>query len=81
MKENLQTSVYDDIRIERAKQDLQWGGAEHDDEHTPTEWRSFREKQEDRANAVFSVPFDLRRAALVKLAALAVAQIEAMDRR
>ena len=27
------------IRQERARQDAQWGGPEHDDLHTPDEWR------------------------------------------
>jgi hypothetical protein len=72
--------VYADIRAERDRQDAQWGGPDHDEHHTPGEWRAFRRKFEDRADKPLGVPVDMRRDALVKIAALAVAQIEAMDR-
>lgn len=76
-------TVYDDVREERARQDAQWGGRAHDDAHTAADWRGYRMKFEDRAQ--WRIPPAGRsttgRDALVKIAALAVAQIEALDRR
>jgi len=73
-------TVYDDIRVERDRQDAQWGGGSHDDEHAPGEWRGYRTKFEDRirdAQYVNPEPrYRIRRDALVKLAALAVARGE-----
>lgn len=66
----MRKAIYAAIDAERKRQDDKWGGPSHDDEHLPREWRAFREKFE-------SV---MRRAELVKIAALAVAQIEAIDR-
>jgi len=79
--------VYVDIRAERARQDAQWGGAGHDDLHTEYDWSLFRRKFEKKAQHTLDsdyVPlYDLAagRDALVKIAALAVAQIESVDRR
>lgn len=68
-----------EIGRERAAQDEQWGGADHDDRHSHQDWASFRERFAVRAwNASTATE---RRENLIKLAALAVAEIEAMDRR
>ena len=68
-----------DIQLERMYQDEQWGGPEHDDEHTIFDFKSFINKQ------LLSVgyPSDnhVSRKALVNVAALAVAAIESIDRR
>ena len=69
-------SVYDEIKAERARQDEQWGGPDHDDQHHVGEWWEYRKKFEERA--YYAPP--QRREALVKIAALAVAQLEAIDR-
>lgn len=55
------------VLTEREKQDEQWGGPSHDDEHTAGDWWGFRQKFEDRAMAEL-------------LAALALAQLEALER-
>lgn len=65
-----------DILVERDAQDQQWGGPEHDATHKAIDWHTYRRKFEQRA---LSVP-GRRRDSLVKIAALALAQIEALDR-
>lgn len=72
------TNPYDDVRKERAAQDAQWGGSAHDDEHTPEEWFSFRQKFEERV--LVRSEFHKVREELVKIAALTLAQIESLDR-
>lgn len=79
--------VYIDIAAERIAQDHQWGGPDHDDRHTVGDWRRFRAKFEDRATeAAFWGDADsdpnipAARDALVKIAALAVAEIQWLDR-
>jgi hypothetical protein len=76
--------VYADIRAERERQDEQWGGPEHDDEHGPADWLHFIDKQ--IIAGVFDVELGEQnpgsyRARLVKTAALAVAAIESHDRK
>lgn len=71
-------SIYDEIADERAAQDKQWGGPDHDDTHIGADWREYREKFEDRALLGCGAT---RREALIKIAALAVAQIESLDRK
>jgi hypothetical protein len=75
---------------ERIAQNEQWGGAAHDDEHTVNTtaqcWRGFILDQYQKARAdlggLFTVHDELRaeRARLVKMAALAIAGIESIDR-
>lgn len=65
-----------DVLAERGLQDEQWGGPEHDDGHTLVDWRDFIVKQADR-----SVSSCDARARLVKVAALALAAIESLDRK
>lgn len=67
-----------DIVAERQHQDARWGGAAHDDLHYVDHWATFREHYERRAMG--AVDLDTRRAMVVKIAALAVAQLEALDR-
>lgn len=78
-------SVFDDVLEERSRQDAQWGGAEHDDEHSVFEWYGFIEHQmellavEQQGHDVDDIP--AARTRLVKIAALAAAAIESLDRR
>ena len=80
-------NVYADIRAERARQDAQHGGPEHDDTHTADEWLEFRAEYEQRVLDLLASPIEFiyepadGRIALVKIAALVVAQIEALDRK
>lgn len=69
--------IIEEIRAERAAQDAQWGGPEHDDTHGPDEFAGFIEGQLSKCqygrgpNA---------RERFIKIAALAVAAVESYDR-
>lgn len=67
--------VFNQIRHERENQDAQWGGAVHDDTHDEQEWIGFMDEQLTKAsdNGEYRERF-------VKIAALAVAALESMDR-
>lgn len=95
MDENGSTSlgfVLEEICAERAEQDAQWGGPTHDDSHRVRDWFTFIERQIDLARSA-QVDQNGRREAtggylhvpevrsrLVKIAALAVAGVESIDR-
>jgi hypothetical protein len=68
--------VYLELQIERGAQIQQWGGWSHDDEHDPIDWVGFVRKQLKRGSTVA-----LHRNAMVKIGALAIAAIEAYDRK
>jgi hypothetical protein len=73
--------VLAEVAVERARQDEQWGGPSHDDQHHETEWYGYRARFENRALSTrAALTPGLQRESLVKIAALAVAQIEAIDR-
>lgn len=98
--------VYGDIDQERAEQDAQWGGPEHDDEHDPFVWlgivgkhfgvysglvlrlndsleafegASSHRAQVERARAMKEDLVAVR-TQIVRVAAVCVAQLEAIDR-
>ena len=71
--------IITDIERERQRQDEQWGGAEHDDTHGSVDWMRYRRKFEDRV-LLYDGP-QTRRDALIKIAALAIAQIESLARK
>lgn len=71
--------VYDELDAERERQDRQWGGASHDDEHSIDDWRRLRLGFEGKAFRAQT--YEEARAQVVKIAALAVAQLESLDRR
>lgn len=81
--------AYEDIKAERARQDEEWGGPGHDDGHPITSWWSFIDKQMHLAwYDIYRSGIEgwdregvgIVRDRLVKVAALAVAAIEAIDR-
>lgn len=73
--------VLEEIARERHNQDVQWGGLEHDDQHDPAEWLQFIDKQVYNArDACQHGTSDAYRSRLLKIAALAVAAVEAVDR-
>lgn len=75
-------AIMAEIREERKRQDNQWGGAGHDDQHTSADWASYRGKFENRQlRRDRDGDFGLQRADLIKIAALAIAQVESMDRQ
>jgi quinol monooxygenase YgiN len=76
----MKAEVYKDIIDERVRQDKQWGGADHDDEHLPRDWTMFIEQYTSEAWDKHDDP-DAYRKAMVKVAALAIAAIESTDRK
>jgi hypothetical protein len=75
LKRNME--IMQEISRERAKQDEQWGGQEHDDTHSPGDWFRFISYQVHRGSSGDSVgDMHKRRRRLVKIAALAIAALE-----
>lgn len=70
--------IYDEIRAEREKQDAEWGGPDHDATHGIQDWGKFIRGHLLRATEQTSKR--RMRYQLVRVAALAVAAVEAMDR-
>jgi len=70
-----QIKVIAQVIQERRMQDRQWGGAEHDDQHSNFDWFRFIDYQWGRMNN------ENRRECLIKIAALAVAAVESLDRK
>jgi hypothetical protein len=68
---SLSTQVMQDIAVERDTQDRQWGGASHDDTHVMADWHQYINYQSDLMEC---------RDRLVKIAALAIAAIDSIDR-
>jgi hypothetical protein len=87
-----EVSVYDEIQAERKAQDEQWGGPDHDDLYVVWDWSAFLRKFADKAHEEGDQEwigdmrswkpgsFSARRRRLVQIAALAVAEIESIDR-
>lgn len=78
--------IFDEIKAERKAQDEQWGGPEHDDGHSWFDFLRFIRKQNCLAENEHEKTFNtekligMARARFVKIAALAVAAIESIDR-
>lgn len=70
--------VLGEIIAERNRQDAQWGGADHDDDHSPEDWIRFIGAQ--AVKCAYGKGPDYRER-LVKIAALAVAAVETYDRQ
>lgn len=74
--------IYREVDGERDRQDAQWGGAEHDDEHQGSDFVRFVREHTDRARtAINTGALDEFRKQLVEVAALAVAAVESLDRK
>ena len=73
-----QSRALTDVLSERHRQDLKWGGPEHDDEHVPTEWKKFIEARLGYGLNVRLKPYRQR---MVEIAALAIAALESFDRK
>jgi hypothetical protein len=72
LNHDLAVGVFQEIAAERKRQDLKWGGPEHDDTHAAHDWKMFILQQCEG-----HIPFN---AAMVRVAALAVAAIESQNR-
>lgn len=77
------TLVLEQILEERRNQDKKWGGPAFDDERERTEWLSLIREHEERAKRQVTRTGDLDeyRQQLIEIAALAIAAIQAHDRR
>lgn len=80
--------VLEEVRQEREHQDKKWGGPNHDDKHTPYDWSAFiisylGESVSEFVNESGRVESRLRtfRYNMIKIAALAIAAVEYVDRR
>jgi hypothetical protein len=75
----LRRHIFADINTERAEQDEKWGGPEHDGRHSDNDWVAYIAKHLGKA-VVW--PFDRHRfrKQMIRVAALAVAAIEVIDR-
>lgn len=73
--------IFAEIAEERHQQDTKWGGAAHDDQHDEDDWIEFIEKHARRAAPGLGFDRQLFRRQMVRVAALAVAAIEWVDRR
>lgn len=71
--------IFKDIHAERHRQDVQWGGADHDDSHRPNDWIAFITKQLGGVCANNDDPSAVR-AGMIKAAALCVAAAESAER-
>lgn len=69
--------LYAEISAERQRQDLEHGGPEHDDGHTQDEWSWMISDHNQRALQNGGREF---RKQMVRVAALAIAAVEAHDR-
>lgn len=71
-------SIYAEIEAERLKQDAQWGGPDGDDNNRSADWLRFINKQ---LNHAYTASQAECRGRLIKIAALATAAVESMDRK
>ena len=74
-----QVAILQEIAIEREAQDAKWGGSPHDDMHSTFDWVRFIRHHTNRA--VGRRKKDDYRKQMIRIAALAVAAIEAFDRK
>ena len=77
-------NIFSEIKMERERQDKQWGGKVHDDIHSVRDWVSFIVNFLGRTvnkKAKWGCNLKLARVAFIKVAALSVAAIEAIDRK
>lgn len=77
--DNAAERLIGEIALERVRQDEQWGGPDHDDQHTFHDWANYIYYQLRTTNGI-APPADVQRERFIKVAALAVAAIESLDR-
>lgn len=77
----LKECLYADIRTERVRQDIKWGGAQHDDQWTAFDWHEMIADYNAWARRMAAMgSFEKARRRYIQIAALAVAAVEALDR-
>jgi hypothetical protein len=76
--------IFVEIAEERGRQDFKWGGPAHDDLHDVPAWLNFimaHTKKAEKVSADWSFDLKVFRKQMVRVAALALAAIEWVDRR
>lgn len=79
LERDMETRAWKDVQAERHRQDMKWGGPEHDDTHSIYDWGNYICQ---RSFPLYQLPaseYSPRRL-LVEIAALALAAIESLDR-
>ncbi len=71
--------VVSEVMVERARQDEQWGGPVNDDKNDWYDWRGLIYRQQQFMS--MEGTDHARRQRLIKIAALALAAVESMDRK
>lgn len=74
----MRKAIFEEIVLERERQDAEWGGPPHDDSHEATDWIAYLAKHLGRAVTLEPEVF---RRQMVIVAALAVAAVEWCGRR
>lgn len=74
---NTRDQIYKDISVERDAQDAEHGGPEHDDAHSLNDFVAFIARHAGRA---VDAPLAEQRKQMIRVAALAVAVVEKIDR-
>ena len=78
----IQKKAMFDVVNERARQDAKWGGPEHDDKHPTYEFVQLIQDYSGWARVMAGMGSNNKaRRRLVQVAALAIAAIEAIDRK
>ncbi len=75
--------IFRDIDRERSLQDARWGGPAHDDQHTVSDWIALLTRHAGLAasDGIQAPDLERYRRQLVRVAAWAVAAMEALDRQ
>lgn len=80
--ERLDDPAIEEIVAERIRQDLQWGGPEHDDGHEAVDWEIILRKHVQRlTRSSAAEPTSDYRDRLIKIAAIALAAAQSHDRK
>ena len=77
-------SIYEEIRKERCRQDEEWGGSNHDDSHKMFDWIAYLTKHTGKAvlwDGHYKDRIIRFRNQMIRIAALAIAAIEWVDRQ
>lgn len=84
LKDEKRLDIYEEVELERCRQDKMWGGPEHDDDHDVRDWVvyivNYLGKTVDR-DAEWGRNLDVVRGYLIRVIALCVAAIESIDRK
>ena len=68
------------VITERKRQDMQWGGPDHDDTHSAGDWLRYMGQQATKITCGRTQGHNVREC-FIKIAALAVAAVESLDRK